>query len=76
MEYEDIEILCIECKGVFTLAAGEQKFYDCNDLIQPKRCRLCRSIRKEQDNEEKQPKRVRTHRPLQLKGSSGNILDH
>ena len=45
-EYKDREIKCRSCGEMFTLAAGEQKFYDSKELSYPTRCKDCRNAKK------------------------------
>ena len=49
MEYADKELTCIDCGTQFPFTAGEQEFYAGRGLQnEPRRCRNCRTERKEQ----------------------------
>jgi hypothetical protein len=39
---EDINLTCVTCKKVFVWPVHEQKFFEKNGFVQPKRCRACR----------------------------------
>lgn len=45
-EYEDKEIVCIDCKAKFVFTAGEQDFFAQRGFTPPKRCKTCREVRK------------------------------
>ncbi len=49
-EYEDMEIICADCKKPFVFEAGEQRFYAERDFTPPKRCKGCRDERKARRN--------------------------
>lgn len=49
-EYEDMEIVCVDCKKPFIFEAGEQKFFAEKGFTPPKRCKPCRDERKAQRN--------------------------
>lgn len=42
MEYEDKEIVCVDCKESFIFTAGEQEFFESKNLTPPRRCKNCR----------------------------------
>lgn len=44
---EDTRITCSDCGRSFIFSAKEQKFYEDNGYVPPKRCRYCRTRRKE-----------------------------
>ena len=47
--FEDIELVCEDCKQPFVFTAGEQEFYaEKGFQNQPKRCKACRDARKRQ----------------------------
>ncbi|MCH7705851.1 MAG: zinc-ribbon domain containing protein [Chloroflexi bacterium] len=49
MVYADKEIVCADCGSTFVFSSGEQEFYAGRGLTnEPRRCRDCRSSRKEQ----------------------------
>lgn len=39
-------IKCMDCGGDFPFEAGEVQFYQSKGLIEPKRCKACRTLRK------------------------------
>lgn len=42
-DYEDIEILCVDCESSFIWTAGEQTFFRDKGLENPpKRCKICK----------------------------------
>jgi len=43
---EDKEIICVDCGLSFTFPVGEQVFYWSKGLSEPKRCKICRMVRK------------------------------
>jgi hypothetical protein len=50
MNYEDKEIVCKDCGCTFIFTAGEQGFFDEHQFVEPKRCKACRT-KKKQDKE-------------------------
>lgn len=44
----DIEITCIDCKTPFTHSERDQEFYATQGFSEPKRCRPCRTAKKQQ----------------------------
>jgi len=48
MEYEDKEISCVDCHETFMFTAGDQEFYEAKGFANPKRCRSCRQLKKDQ----------------------------
>ena len=38
--------VCAECKKLFSISAGEQKYYQQHNLVPPRRCPTCRKLRK------------------------------
>jgi hypothetical protein len=44
--YEDIEITCRDCGGIFTFTAGQQVYFASKQLQQPRRCEPCRRERR------------------------------
>lgn len=63
-DFEDKEVVCVDCNQPFTLEAGEQKFFADKGLSTPKRCKPCRQ-KKRESNERRDrndgPKRTRSH---------------
>lgn len=51
MNFEDKQLICIDCNAPFTLTAGEQDYFISNNLIEPKRCKKCRKIKTAQMRE-------------------------
>jgi hypothetical protein len=49
-EYEDVEIVCADCKKAFLFTAGEQQFFAERGFTPPKRCKPCRDQRKARRN--------------------------
>jgi CxxC-x17-CxxC domain-containing protein len=48
MEFQDQQITCSDCGGVFTFTAGEQEFYSRKGFSSPpKRCKPCRETRRQ-----------------------------
>jgi hypothetical protein len=45
-EFEDKELVCIDCEEVFLLPASEQAFFAEKELTMPKRCKSCRALKK------------------------------
>ena len=49
MSFQDKSIQCSDCGASFTFSAGEQEFFASKGLENvPKRCALCRAVRKTQ----------------------------
>lgn len=46
-ERQDIELECKDCHIPFEFLAGEQAFYEENNLNPPKRCPMCRLKKRE-----------------------------
>ncbi|MCW5958953.1 MAG: zinc-ribbon domain containing protein [Pyrinomonadaceae bacterium] len=47
-EFEDTEILCVDCNGLFIWTAGEQTFFRDKGLQNPpKRCKQCKKAKNE-----------------------------
>ena len=46
MEYQDKELICIECQQPFHFTASEQAFYAEQGYAPPKRCPNCRAERR------------------------------
>lgn len=45
--YESILIICADCQGQFAFTTGEQEFFKTKGFVnQPKRCRVCRNLRR------------------------------
>ena len=44
---QDIKIKCQDCGYEFSFSVQEQKFYEEHGFTTPKRCRYCRTRRKE-----------------------------
>ena len=44
--FEDKIIKCCDCQESFKFSAGEQLYYHQKGLIEPRRCRPCRELRK------------------------------
>ena len=44
--------VCVECSDLFEINEGEESFYIQRSLAMPKRCKPCRTHRKQQTNEE------------------------
>ena len=58
MEFEDKNLVCVECHRTFVWTAGEQLFYhDRNFKNEPKRCKECKTRRNARMG---QPSRERT----------------
>lgn len=45
MERSDREMVCVQCAQSFKFTAGEQDFYQQNQLQEPRRCKSCRGKR-------------------------------
>lgn len=45
--YERITTTCVDCNKPFSIPPAEQKYYEEHNLFLPKRCKECRSKRKE-----------------------------
>ena len=45
---DDIRTVCKECGKEFLITTGEQKFYAEKQFPLPKRCPICRKIRKKE----------------------------
>ena len=52
-ENKDITIVCKDCNAEFVFTEGEQEFYAAKGFENPLRCPVCRSIRKQQRNQNK-----------------------
>jgi CxxC-x17-CxxC domain-containing protein len=48
MEFEDRSLVCEDCGEEFIFSAEEQEFYMSRGFQTPKRCKPCRSRRKEE----------------------------
>jgi N-acetylglutamate synthase-like GNAT family acetyltransferase len=46
----DITLSCTDCKCGFIWTAGEQQWYAEKGFKEPKRCEICRQVRKEWKN--------------------------
>ena len=44
--FQDKQLICIDCEVSFTFARGEQYYYASKGLVEPKRCAECRLKRK------------------------------
>jgi hypothetical protein len=51
MEKQDKTIVCKDCSTEFVWSAGEQEFYEANNLAEPRRCKQCRKARKAANNQ-------------------------
>lgn len=49
---KDIEITCKDCSEKFWFTEKEQDFYRQKEYSQPKRCRNCRALKKQQRSQE------------------------
>ena len=48
MDFQDLNLQCIDCSQPFVFTAGEQQFYDRKVFKEtPKRCKACREVRKQ-----------------------------
>ena len=45
---KDKLIICAHCGQAFYFTVGEQKFYENKNYPDPKRCRLCREIKRKE----------------------------
>lgn len=45
---QDISLKCVDCEGEFFFTVNDQEFYASKKYQQPKRCKACRAIKKEQ----------------------------
>lgn len=45
-DYEDVDIICANCKQEFVFTVGEQEFYEEHNFTPPKRCKPCRDKKK------------------------------
>jgi hypothetical protein len=43
----DLDIQCLDCGDTFTWTEKEQRFYQEKGFTEPKRCRACRTVRKQ-----------------------------
>ena len=50
MSYESRELTCADCGVVFEFSAEEQEFYASRGFSEPKRCRNCRTAKKNARN--------------------------
>lgn len=46
--YKDETIRCVVCDFDFIWTAGEQQYWEQHQLSRPKRCTVCRRLRREQ----------------------------
>jgi hypothetical protein len=44
--YEDKQLMCMDCNEEFTFTGGEQRFFAEKNFSEPKRCKVCRNLRK------------------------------
>ncbi len=44
---EDVKIVCVECGSEFVFTAGEQIYFEQNNLCFPKHCKACRKIKRD-----------------------------
>ncbi len=74
MEFQDQEIVCIDCNAPFTFTAAEQQFYQEKGLTHaPKRCKPCRAARKNQPQGDR-GRRSQPPAPGQAGGASGPLF--
>ena len=52
IEYQDKELICIECQLPFTFRAKEQAFFAEQGFAAPKRCPVCRAERRQRRQEQ------------------------
>jgi len=53
MTYEDKTLTCQDCNKEFVFSAGEQEFYASKNLSDPRRCKDCRALKKQQRDGER-----------------------
>ena len=46
-DFTDRTLVCIDCGSEFTFSSGEQLFFYGKGLAEPKRCPICRRIRRQ-----------------------------
>ena len=46
---QDIKQTCVDCRKEFTIAVGEQIFYEKKGLSLPKRDKICRKLKKQKN---------------------------
>ena len=68
MAFQDKTITCVDCNADFTFGADEQqKFAERGFTNEPKRCKACREIRKQQQGGGNRPQRA----PQESAGGGG-----
>ena len=73
----DIEITCQDCQTPFQFAEAEQDFYREKGFANPKRCKACRQVRKDQKAGGGGGNRGASsgERPAAPKGGRGQMFD-
>jgi len=46
-DFRDQTLVCADCGSEFTFSVGEQLFFHGKGLAEPKRCKVCRLIRRQ-----------------------------
>ena len=46
MDFQDIELKCVDCGDGFPVTGGEQEFFKAKGFDLPKRCKSCRDKKK------------------------------
>ncbi len=46
-DFADRTLVCADCGSEFTFSSGEQMFFHGKGLAEPKRCKVCRRIRRQ-----------------------------
>jgi len=46
IEFIDKVLTCLDCGSEFTFTPGEQRYFWAKGLLEPKRCKPCRMLRK------------------------------
>jgi hypothetical protein len=77
-ELEDKTITCVACGADFEFTAGEAKFYQSKNLTEPRRCKDCRILAKEQRDKRHaaQQNMVREQTRSSLADVSDVVLKH
>jgi hypothetical protein len=49
--FVDAELTCVWCRQSFPFTAGEQRFFSLRALAPPKRCKACRTARRQREED-------------------------
>lgn len=56
----DQEKKCVDCRALFIIEAGEKQWFKDKGLVEPRRCKPCRIIKKNDRNRDEREERKRS----------------